>query len=458
MVPRPHALLLALLPLLGASVGASVAFSAPLTAQEGRLSLEELLRRSKEPLTRSLDAIRPEVARLVSDLEALRVPTRTSRTASVQRALRELGPAAAPLMVRFLQPATMKGSEPTRGDVFRAELMAEVVRDLASPAVTDLLVRMAREGSALARINALTALSGTPEPRRVTAPLIQLAGGGVGLSPEEGAAVQAAAFGTLAALGTPEGIEFIRARVSDPNRTVAGAALEALKTAPVEVSAPAVLELMATPAAAPLAGALAGYYGANEELLEELEHARALGGVAVDPATSSEDRIQLFDLLREADAKLVTQVKRKVDDYTNFARSDVRDAALKLLARLKDRGARKELLAALGEPGGEQAFYQVQFSMDRARLLHQIGDYGGAVKDWRSALEMSQNSTRSTRNAKELFIGIAQSLARQKKYREAKQYLEDAPISLKELQALSTRRDFRGMMDSRYKSAFHLDD
>ena len=65
----------------------------------------------------------------------------------------------------------------------------------------------------------------------------------------------------------------------------------------------------------------------------------------------------------------------------------------------------------------------------------------------------------SSRNRnKELFIGIAQTLARQKKYREAKQYLEDAPISLKELQSLSTRRDFRGMMETRYADAFHLDD
>jgi tetratricopeptide (TPR) repeat protein len=178
----------------------------------------------------------------------------------------------------------------------------------------------------------------------------------------------------------------------------------------------------------------------------------------VNPETSSEDRIELFDILRETDAKVGTPVKRKIDDYTNFARSDVRSAALKLLARMKDRSARKELLSELGEPGGDQAFYLIQFSMDRARLLHQIGDYGGAVKDWRQALQLSQSSARNTRNAKEMFIGIAQSLARQKKFREAKQYLEDAPISLRELQALSTQRDFRKMMESRYRDAFHLDD
>jgi len=428
----------------------------PTLAQEGRQSLEDLLRQAREARKQRLQALGPEVARIVSDLEELKIPTRTTRTASLQRALLELGPAAAPLMTRFLFP----GERPTRSEVFRAELMAEVLRDLSSPVITDDLIRRATEGSALERVNALTALTGSPEPRRVTGPIQRLAGDGatIGLSPEEGAAVQAAAFQTLAALGTPEGIEFIRARVSDENPAVAGAALDALRSAPLDVSSAAVLQVLASPAATRLAAALAGFYGANEELLDDLDHSRALGEVAVNPETSSEDRIELFDILRETDAKVGTPVKRKIDDYTNFARSDVRSAALKLLARMKDRSARKELLSELGEPGGDQAFYQIQFSMDRARLLHQIGDYGGAVKDWRQALQLSQSSARNTRNAKEMFIGIAQSLARQKKFREAKQYLEDAPISLRELQALSTRRDFRKMMESRYRDAFHLDD
>ncbi|MDG1050521.1 MAG: hypothetical protein P8R46_09975 [Planctomycetota bacterium] len=427
---------------------------APASAQEGRQSLEELLRQAEEAKVRSLEALRPEVARLAGELAELRVPTRSSRTVARQRALSELGAAAAPLMLPYLDP----GLRPAKGEVFRAELMAEVIADLSSPAVTDELIRMAEEGSGLARVNALTDMTGTPEPGRVTGPLKRIAssGGAVGLPAEFGAAIREAAFSTLAILGTTEGIDFIKAKVADPNAAVAAAALAALKAAPVETSAGVVLQLLTTPAAPGLALELVAFYDQHSELMEELDHSRALGAVAVDPKTASEARVELFDLLRATDAKVGTPVKRKIDDYTNFARSDVRTAALKLLARMKDRGARKALLDEIGEPGGEQAFFIVQNSSDRARLLHEIGDYSASVKEWRRAIEASKGSSRN--QSKDLFIGIAQSLARQKKFREAKQYLEDAPISLKELQALSSRRDFRGMMDTRYRDAFHLDD
>jgi tetratricopeptide (TPR) repeat protein len=448
-----HRLATALLALLLTGSAPSV----PCPPQAERQSLEDLRRQAEEARALSREALGPEVARLVSDLEELKVTTRTSRTAAVQRALRELGPAAAPLLVRFLQPATMKGFEPTRGDVFRAELMAEVVAELASPAVTDELIRMATEGSPLARLNALTALAGTPEPERVTGPLMAIAGGraSIGASPELGSAIQQAAFMTLAVLGTPAGLEFIKGKVADSDPRVAAAALAGLGAAPVETSAAVVLQLLQTPAAPGLAGELFAYYDSHSELMDELDHSRGLGAVAVNPETASEARVDLFDLLRTTDARVGTPVKRKIDDYTNFARSDVRTAALMLLARMKDRSARKALLAEIGEPTGEQAFYIVQHASERARLLHEIGDYSASVKDWRRAFDASKGSSR---NRKELFIGIAQTLARQKKYREAKQYLEDAPISLKELQSLSTRRDFRGMLATRYRDAFHLDD
>jgi len=432
MTYRPATALLALL-LTGP------ALSAPSLPQDGRQSLEDLLRQAENARAQSLEALRPEVARLVGELDGLKIPTRSSRTVARQRALSELGGAAAPLMLPYLDP----GIKPTKGQVFRAELVAEVVADLSSPAVTDELVRMAKEGSPLARLNALTALAGTPEPRRVTRPLQTIAAGGanLGATPELGSSIQEAAFMTLAILGTPEGIEFIKGKVANNDPVVAAAALAGLGAAPVETSAAVVLQLLQTPAAPGLAGELFAYYDS---------------AVAVNPETASEARVDLFDLLRTTDAKVGTPVKRKIDDYTNFARSDVRTAALMLLARMKDRGARKALLEEIGEPTGEQAFFIVQNASDRARLLHEIGDYSASVKEWRRAIDASKGSSRN-RN-KDLFIGIAQTLARQKKYREAKQYLEDAPISLKELQSLSTRRDFRGMMETRYRDAFHLDD
>ena len=76
-------------------------------------------------------------------------------------------------MIPYLDP----GDKPGRGTVFRSELVAEVVADLASPVVTDDLLTMARTGSVIARLNALGALAMSPEPERVVPSIVEIASG-----------------------------------------------------------------------------------------------------------------------------------------------------------------------------------------------------------------------------------------------------------------------------------------
>jgi len=146
------------------SLTLSLAISSPAAPQEsgsdGRRSIEDLLKEVEVERARSLEALKPDVARIIGDMDSLRTPVRTSLSDARQRALLALGPEATPLMIPYLDP----GDKPGRGTVFRSELVADVVADLASPVVTRDLLTMARTGSIIARLNALKVLEKSPEP------------------------------------------------------------------------------------------------------------------------------------------------------------------------------------------------------------------------------------------------------------------------------------------------------
>ncbi|MEM1447761.1 MAG: hypothetical protein AAGI22_01540 [Planctomycetota bacterium] len=421
---------------------------------DGRRSLEDLLKEVRTERTTRLEELKPEVARVVEDLDLLRAPVRTGKTAQKQRTLEKLGPEATPLMVPFLDP----GKEPSRAEIFRSELVAEVVADLASPIVTDELLKMAREGTVVARLNALTALATSPEPGRIVQPLLTIADGrdSIGMDPDQAQTVRESAFATLAGIGTPAAMSYIQSMLTGSDVERASAALKALQAAPVEVSADAVLNVLKGESAPRLAGAVAAYYGAHEELLEDFEHARYVGEVAVAESLEPDVRIELFDLLRINDARVGTPVKRRIDDYTTVAKADLRNAALMLMARMKDRGARRELLEEHDDRIKENR-NDMSAHGDRAVILHAVGDYSAATKDWREVMRIMKEARIPARD-KTPFLGIARSLARQKKFREAKEYLEKAPISLRERQSLATERDFKEMLASRYADAFLLDE
>ena len=92
---------------------------------------------------------------------------------------------------------------------------------------------------------------------------------------------------------------------------------------------------------------------------------------------------------------------------------------------------------------------------NRAELNHSIGDWSAAVKDWRSAMKTSK-ALRLRGDERRQQVGIAKSLARMKKYREAAEYLKDSPLTLRELQELGRDRDFRDMLDSKWGQVFRL--
>ena len=235
-------------------------------------------------------------------------------------------------------------------------------------------------------------------------------------------------------------------------------ALSALASAPaVSAVSGLVLELLQSPSAPAIASTLAGFYESNESLLNDDDHSEALFQVALAERVSPEARVRLFDLFRITDTDFKSSAKRELErTFGDAAHATVRRAALLLLARDGDRGAKRELLAPFDDRL-DSTRNAARVLAERAVLHHEIGDWNDAVKDWRSAMELESESN-SFRKLEGAFVGIARSLARQGKFRDAEVYLKKSPLSIGERKKLATDRDFREMAASKYgKSAFRLD-
>ena len=105
-----------------------------------------------------------EIIAAIDGLEGL--PGRTTMDAR-RRSLLDLGPAAIPLMVPYVDPAHPRGLEgaPGPGRQGRAEIVGEALAEAASVAATDPLLAVATTGSRRGRILALKALRTTPDTR-----------------------------------------------------------------------------------------------------------------------------------------------------------------------------------------------------------------------------------------------------------------------------------------------------
>ncbi len=424
-------------------------------AAKDRRSLEELLREVMGERSRASVALYPEVARIMGEIDLLKASRSGPLSREKSEELARLGPGALPLMVPYLEP----GKDVNRRTIFRSELVGRLLRDTPSAVTTDPLLAVASKGSVQGRLSALSALESTPEPRRVGPVVIEIAAGRLkqGLSRDGAASVQEAAFCTLARLADERSRAFIGESLRSSDESLCAGALTALADAPAETSSAQILALLKNlDNAKPVATALANYYEQHDDLLSDPEHARALGSIAVHVTTPNEPRVRMFTTLRVTDAKIGTPIKRLVSPFREASRPEVRNSALMLLARLKDRGAKQELLRE-HDNRIKREKNSISAHSDRATIYHSIGDWSASVRDWRVVMtQMADNEL--ARSRKEPYIGIARSLARLKKFREAASYLSQGPISVDELQKLGENRDFVEMRESRYGDVFQFGD
>ncbi len=449
---------------LALSSGASPALATPAPLgysarqEPERQSLERLLEETELERTKRLQALRPQVTAIIATIDEVKSRGKTATTDSKKRELIALGPDAQPLLIPFLNPGT--GETITPGSRTRARIVAEVMHDVPYLGVTDALLNEVRTGTRLSRMGALYALRTTQEPERALKALIPVidtlnAGSPGGAEDDITSFRGEEIYTTIACFDCPESSQFLSRELGGRSADRRRMALEGIRYAPPESGGPQILALIESDRAALLAGSIADYYSANYGLLESSDHADGVASLVLHGEISNEARQQLLDVLRLSDTKLSSTHKRRIEKaFADAAHPDVRRGALMLLARNGSRGPKRELLEPF-EDRMERGRNVAMVLRERAQLLHDIGDWSGAVKDWRDVMKL-QGEGRNIGSDTIVFVGIAKSLARQKKFREAADYLGSSPLSLDALRSLATDRDFREMAESKYADAFHL--
>lgn len=417
-------------------------------AQNDRRTLEQLLAEVRAERDRSLASLLPAVEKVVEELEDLSRIKRNREAPRKRRALMDLGPAVAPLLVQFIDP----GESAIEKHRFRAQEVARVLRDIGSPAVVDQLLEKAHAGTRLGRIHALDVLAKSVGDPRVVPSVI-----GIYEDDKVDEDVRHAALRTLAQLGGPQADTLVTAAIDSSDVDLAGLALEALAAARNEGAADKILEVMLGSRAPKVAPALLQYYRAVPSLITDARHIEGLVRLSMHDTITSKNAVRVLEFLRTSDAKLPTGLKRELEPLREHENIDVREAALLFLARAKDRSARRELMRDYDDRVKQGRNLLAAYE-DRADVLYKIADYNSAVKDWKQVLKI-QAERRSNTNRAEPFVGISRCLARLDRFKEAADYLSGAPtISMSDLHELAREDDFREMLDSKYREAFHLPD
>jgi len=502
-----------------ALVGGALAVAAPLALQdEDPASLEDLAKAVEGDLERQAALVQGPLLDVLRSLDDADGAPGDTTIAEARRALRELGPAAVPLLVPYVDPTYPRDGgrpgEASPGRIARAEAAAGALEDAASVAATDGLLTIAVSGSGRGRVQALRALRSTPDAERVLPvlsglvaseidlrdqgppPTVEIdlpedtpgdapgdgeaeapSGADGGASPDggdddedpqpvfggreplrdrvRGSDVKREALLTIAALGTEDADAFLLAQLTGESGFLRASASEALATIPAERGGPMMLELARSDAGWSALEFLIAYYDSNDALLETLEHSEALVQLGLDDRVPDVLRAELFDLMRVTDMRIPPSQKRKIDQryLDDGVSSTLRRATLMLLARRGNRSAKRELTEALDDRVRDGRNLRVVLAQ-RAEVLHAIGDYNAAVRDWRDAVDENSGSRANAA----VILGLARSLARAGKYRDAEDALQASTLSPSQLRALARDRDFREMADeSRYADVFRLD-
>ena len=417
------------------------ALAAPAAAADRR-SLEELLREARA----HRDAVQAELTTVVEDtmtqLEELAGSVRTGDVAALRERLLGLGPPAAPALVPYLDP----GENQPVAAVFRARVVVEVLGVLASPAITDELLRLAAEGPLLRRCNALAVLATSPEPARVVGAL-------QGLLHASEPEVREAALGALGRLGGPQALEALRGALEDPEPKVVDAALASLGAVSSPEVAQLVLALLARAGAETHLAALTKFYAARPALLALEEHQAVLAELVVRPAAAKSDVIGMLELWNRHEVEPRPATRRTLGALSEHVNDVLREHVLILLARAKDKSARRDFLAPYNDQVARQEDYHEVYT-GRGVAYYRLAEYTNAIKDFRDAI--AKQSARNPDAAP--YLGLARAYARMGRFKDAADYLNKAPVALPVLRALASDPAFAEMLETRYRDSFQLDE
>ncbi|MDE0914732.1 MAG: tetratricopeptide repeat protein [Planctomycetota bacterium] len=403
-------------------------------------SLEDLLRQARAERDQVLSQLRASVEVILGKMESATVRVRAEDALELRKQLSTLGPEIAPLLVAALSP----GPDPSRGELFRALQVVQVLRDLRSPSISRQLLAASERGTTEGRVNSLRVLATDPNPDRVL-------DGVRAVHATAQTEVRTASLLALAELGSPDLPELLAADFANIDVPQISSLLKGLALVGSKEISSCVAQLLTTERAPALVSPLLDYYTASSELFNEDEHLLALIHLACHSDTEGNDATKILDTLSQFDVTVKGATKKSLDELRESPRTALRESALVLLARSKDKGARRSLLQAFDERVKFSPASSISYSQ-RGDVYYLIAEYQKAIKDFKAAISL-QRGLSSKGGA---HLGIARSYARLKRYSDAEEYLSSAPVSMTTLRDLAKDPAFEAMLETRYRRAFHL--
>lgn len=410
---------------------------------DGPPSIEDLTEKYKERSEAAVEALRAEVEYLLAQLKDQSKSGNQSSTGRVREKLVDLGSEVSPLLISSLDP----GKESGRASLNFASQVARVLQELDLAPILSPLIKMATTGSSSGRRLAIQVLGYSQEASRVSPVLRELY---AGESPPRGTLLT-----SLARLNGPGDLSFVTDQLRSEEREEISAALYALATAKVSGAADQVLVFAAdTREAAAHVKEICAWYQACPEVFDK-QHGASILELTKSSRVNLEDRIALVKLLSINERHWPSGAKKALETLADSGSTELREAVLIALVLSGDRGAKKELLLPYQESLQRSGRWADAW-IDLASIEYRIKEYRDAIKHYDQAMKLGRIDTRRQRD---VYLGLARCYALEKKYKDAQQWLQRAPISRKQLAELADDPDFREMAaHSKYGKTFGVDE
>ena len=406
-------------------------------------SIEDLTERYRERSEAAVEALRGNVEYLLAQLKDHVNADRKGSIEQVREKLVKLGSEASPLLIGSLDP----GNKPERVMSSFSAQIALVLKELDIGPVVGHLIKMANDGSKAGQRLSIQVLGYSKDASRVSPILKELY---AGESPPRGSLLT-----SLALLGdvpfVTEQLRFKGNIASKGEHEQITAALYALTTAKISEASDHVLVLAAdTRTAAAHVKELCAWYEACPEVLDK-QHCASVLELTKSSRVNLEDRIALVKLLCAHERQWPSGTKKTLETLAETGNTELRKEVLIALALSGDRGAKKDLLLPYQEALARSGRWADAW-IDLASVEYRIRELKDAIKHYDQAIKLGRFDTRRQR---EVYLGLARCYALEKKYKDAQQWLQRAPISRKQLADLANDPDFHDMAaHSKYGKTF----
>ena len=405
-------------------------------------SLEALLREVRRRRSEATSKLEAPVAELVKRLDE--IPSdEVEEVKRAQGTLISFGHEAAPLLVAHIDPGKAAGGAEKR----LSGRVAEVLEQLPSSAITDELIKMAREGSLEGRKFALRVLGTSPDVAKASACLVDIFRTAKG-------SMRTQAVISIAKLGGKENEAVLIEALRDTDKDVLGAVLAGLTKVGSPAGRERARDLAGAPAAAaPLINEILGYYRVIKDHLVD-EDVEALVRLAAHDAPDEKDRLKVLEAIPEFDPDLGSRMRKLFEPLLNDANDELREGAQICLARLGDRNQRRDLIKRYNEQVERNELWAGAYDQ-RGSLYMKLGDYDQAAKDYRRAIKVYENQGRTIDD--DLYVELARANALDGNPKKASEALEDAGLTRSRLRKLAADPDFREVVESsRYGKVFDV--